>query len=49
MEREMEKRYHDYKVVEDTLGETMLVLFVAKGYMTRMLSNDAIAGYQPCG
>ncbi|MGA8136843.1 MAG: plasmid partitioning protein RepB C-terminal domain-containing protein [Pseudomonas gingeri] len=45
MEREMEKLYHDYKVVEDTLGETMLVLVVAKGYMTRMLSNDAIAGY----
>lgn len=45
MEREMERLYHDYKVVEDTLGETMLVLVVAKGYMTRMLSNEAIAGY----
>lgn len=45
MEREMERLYHDYKMVEDTLGETMLVLVVAKGYMTRMLSNDAIAGY----
>ncbi|WP_341538761.1 plasmid partitioning protein RepB C-terminal domain-containing protein, partial [Pseudomonas viridiflava] len=33
MEREMEKLYQDYKVVEDTLGETMLALVVAKGYM----------------
>ncbi|WP_341478016.1 plasmid partitioning protein RepB C-terminal domain-containing protein, partial [Pseudomonas viridiflava] len=38
MEREMEKLYQDYKVVEDTLGETMLVLVVAKGYMSRVLS-----------
>lgn len=45
MEREMEKLYQDYKVVEDTLGETMLVLVVAKGYMSRMLSNEAIAGF----
>lgn len=33
MEREMEKLYQDYKVIEDTLGETMLVLVVAKGYV----------------
>ncbi|WP_458373666.1 plasmid partitioning protein RepB C-terminal domain-containing protein [Pseudomonas laurylsulfatiphila] len=45
MEREMEKLYQDYKVVEDTLGETMLVLVVAKGYMSRVLSNEAIAGF----
>ncbi|MNJ21477.1 RepB plasmid partitioning protein [compost metagenome] len=45
MEREMEKLYHDYKSVEDTLGETMLVLVVAKGYIARVLRNDAIAGY----
>jgi len=37
MEREMEKLYHDYKVVEDTLGETMLILVVAKGYLARLL------------
>lgn len=45
MEREMEKLYHDYKVVEDTLGETMLVLVVAKGYLARLLRNVTISGY----
>ncbi|WP_181299059.1 plasmid partitioning protein RepB C-terminal domain-containing protein [Pseudomonas sp. Q2-TVG4-2] len=45
MEREMENLQHDYKQVEDTLGETMLVLVVAKGYLLRILRNEAIAGY----
>lgn len=45
MEREMEKLYHDYRLVEDTLGETMLVLVVAKGYVSRMLRNQNIAAY----
>ncbi|MGY8820850.1 MAG: plasmid partitioning protein RepB C-terminal domain-containing protein [Pseudomonadales bacterium] len=45
MEREMENLQHDYKQVEDTLGETMLVLVVAKGYLLRILRNDAVAGY----
>lgn len=45
MEREMENLQHDYKQVEDTLGETMLVLVVAKGYLVRLLRNEAIAGY----
>lgn len=45
MEREMENLQHDYRQVEDTLGETMLVLVVAKGYLVRMLRNDAIAAY----
>lgn len=45
MEREMEKLYHDYRLVEDTLGETMLVLVVAKGYVARLLRNEAIAAY----
>ncbi|MCY1294611.1 RepB plasmid partitioning protein [compost metagenome] len=45
MEREMEKLYHDYHLVEDTLGETMLVLVVAKGYVARLLRNEAIAAY----
>jgi hypothetical protein len=41
----MENLQHDYKQVEDTLGETMLVLVVAKGYLARVLRNEAIAGY----
>ncbi|HDS1812156.1 ParB N-terminal domain-containing protein [Pseudomonas sp. GD03651] len=45
MEREMERLYHDYRLVEDTLGETMLVLVVAKGYLSRMLRNEAISAY----
>lgn len=45
MEREMERLYHDYRLVEDTLGETMLVLVVTKGYLSRMLRNEAISAY----
>ncbi|HBP5921424.1 plasmid partitioning protein RepB C-terminal domain-containing protein [Pseudomonas sp. NY15181] len=45
MEREMENLQHDYRQVEDTLGETMLVLVVAKGYLMRVLRNESIAGY----
>lgn len=45
MEREMENLHHDYKQVEDTLGETMLVLVVAKGYLMRLLRNVNIATY----
>jgi hypothetical protein len=45
MERQMEKLYQDYKLVEDTLGETMLVLVVAKGYVTRLMANDNVRTY----
>lgn len=45
MEREMEKLYQDYRSVQDTLGETMLVLVVAKGYVSRLLRNNAIVDY----
>lgn len=45
MERELENLHHDYKQVEDTLGETMLVLVVAKGYLMRILRNENIAAY----
>ncbi|WP_374438353.1 ParB/RepB/Spo0J family partition protein [Pseudomonas panipatensis] len=45
MEREMENLQHDYRQVEDTLGETMLVLVVAKGYLMRVLRNETVAGY----
>lgn len=45
MEREMEKLYHDYRLVEDTLGETMLVLVVTKGYIAKLMRNAAIAAY----
>lgn len=45
MERELENLHNDYKQVEDTLGETMLVLVVAKGYLARLFRNDGIAAY----
>jgi len=45
MEREMEKLYQNYHSIEDGLGETMLVLVVAKGYISRLLKNDAVAAY----
>lgn len=45
MEREMEKLYQDYRSVQDTLGDTMLVLVVAKGYVSRLLRNNAIVDY----
>lgn len=40
-----DKLYQDYRVVEDTLGETMLILVVAKGYVSRLLRNDNISVY----
>lgn len=45
MEREMEQLYHDYRLVEDTLGETMLVLVVTKGYIARLMRSEAISAY----
>lgn len=44
MEREMVKLYHDYQLVEE-MGETMLVLVVAKGYISRLMRNEAISDY----
>lgn len=45
MERQLEKLSQDYKVDEEILGETMLVLVVAKGFVGRLLRNDAISRY----
>ena len=45
MERQMDKLYQDYKVDEEVLGETMLVLVVAKGFVIRLLRNGALADY----
>ena len=42
MEREMERLHQDYQAVEDNIGETMLSLVVAKGYMARLLRNETI-------
>jgi hypothetical protein len=45
MEREMERLQQDHRVAEDTLGETMLVLVVAKGYLARLMRNEAVSDY----
>jgi hypothetical protein len=45
LEREMDKLTQDYRLVEDTMGETMLVLVIAKGYVSRLMRNEAIAEF----
>ncbi len=45
MERELERLHSDYQTVEDTMGDTMLVLVVAKGHIARLLRNPAIADH----
>ncbi len=45
MEREMERLHEDYIAAEDDVGEIMLTLVVAKGYLGRLLRNPAISTY----
>lgn len=45
MERELERLHEDYRAIEDNIGETMLVLVVAKGHVARLLRNSTIAAY----
>ena len=45
LEREMDKVQGQYQQVEQTYGADLLHLTVAKGYLTRLLSNDAVKRY----
>jgi hypothetical protein len=45
MERELEKVSEDHKLAEETLGENMLALVVAKGYVARLLNNKVVSEY----
>ncbi|MFC5431569.1 plasmid partitioning protein RepB C-terminal domain-containing protein [Paraburkholderia denitrificans] len=45
MEAEMERLRQDCQTVEDTVGDTMLSLVVAKGFMSRLLRNENIHGH----
>ena len=45
MEREMEKLQRDYRVVEESLGDVMLTLVVTKGYISKLLRNEAITAF----
>lgn len=42
MEAEMERLQHDSLAVEDTIGDTMLSLVVAKGFISRLFRNENI-------
>jgi hypothetical protein len=45
MERELEKVSQDHKLAEETLGENMLTLVVAKGYVNRLFHNKTVNDY----
>lgn len=45
MEREMSNLQGQYKMVEQTYGEDVLNLVLAKGYLTKLLENKPVARY----
>lgn len=45
LEREMDKVQGQYKQAEQTYGADLLHLTVAKGYLTRLLGNEAVRRY----
>lgn len=45
MEREMSNLQGQYKVVEQTYGQDVLNLVLAKGYLARLLENEAVRQY----
>jgi len=45
MEREMSNLQERYKMVEQTYGEDVLNLVLAKGYLTKLLENKPVARY----
>lgn len=45
MQNEMESLQRQYKLVEQTYGQDVLALVLAKGYLTKLLANTAIAKY----
>lgn len=45
MEHEMERLRRDYRTVEESLGDIMLTLVVAKGYFAKLFRNEAVATY----
>lgn len=45
MEAEMERLQQDSMAVEDTMGDSMLSLVVAKGFVARLLRNENIHGH----
>jgi RepB plasmid partitioning protein len=45
MEREMSNLQNQYKMVEQTYGQDVLNLVLAKGYLTKLLENPSVARY----
>jgi hypothetical protein len=45
MEREMSNLQTQYKLVEQTYGQEVLNLVLAKGYLTKLLRNESVAAY----
>jgi hypothetical protein len=45
MEREMANVQGQYKMVEESYGQDVLNLVLARGYLTRLLDNSAVARY----
>ncbi len=45
MENEMASLLRQYKLVEQTYGQDVLNLVLAKGYLTKILANEAISSY----
>jgi hypothetical protein len=45
MEREMTNLQEQYKLVEDSYGQDVLNLVLAKGYLLRLLENNSVARY----
>jgi hypothetical protein len=45
MEREMSNLQGQYKMVEQTYGQDVLNLVLAKGYLTKLLENKPVARY----
>jgi hypothetical protein len=45
MEREMGNLQSQYKLVEQTYGQEVLNLVLAKGYLTKLLRNESVAAY----
>ncbi|MFM7011915.1 MAG: plasmid partitioning protein RepB C-terminal domain-containing protein [Betaproteobacteria bacterium] len=45
MEREMGNLQEQYKLVEESYGQDVLNLVLAKGYLTKLLENDEVSRY----
>jgi hypothetical protein len=45
MEREMGNLQEQYKLVEESYGQDVLNLVLAKGYLTKLLENEEVSRY----